>query len=40
MAFGLILNSVPAMETLKDNKAKFELAYEINGKEGTLALKR
>ena len=27
-------------DSLKNNKAKFELTYEINGKEGTLALKR
>jgi hypothetical protein len=27
-------------ETSKDIKAKFELAYELNGKEGSLALKR
>ena len=27
-------------DTLKDTKAKLELTYEINGKEGTLALKR
>jgi hypothetical protein len=26
--------------TYKDTKAKFELAYELNGKEGSLALKR